>query len=134
MKQTNTATTSLPFYSASELTEFNTLIEDKLRQAREQVETAKSSLVLGTSNDTGDTDFAHHRLDDGQQSWEREELMALIARQEKFISELERAQERIRAGTYGICRITGQRIPRERLLLVPNTTLSMMAKKAKAEA
>jgi DnaK suppressor protein len=134
MKNTNTVTPALPFYSPAELDEFSTLIEDKIQQARAQVETAKSSLVLGTSNDTADTDFAHHRMDDGQQSWEREELMTLIARQEKFISELERAQERIRAGTYGICRITGQRIPRERLLLVPHTTLSMAAKQAAAQA
>lgn len=134
MKQLNTAPATLPFYAPNELTEFSALIADKLRQAREQVEHAKSSLVLGTSNDTADTDFAHHRLDDGQQSWEREELMALIARQGKFINELERAQDRIRAGTYGICRVTGQRIPRERLLLVPHTTLSMAAKQAPAQA
>ena len=54
--------------------------------------------------------------------------MMLAARQDKFIKELRLAIGRIRAGTYGICKLTGELISKERLRLVPHATMSMAAK------
>ncbi|MEZ4790740.1 MAG: TraR/DksA C4-type zinc finger protein [Flavobacteriales bacterium] len=125
-------TTSSPRYTAEELAEFGSIITAKLTRAQEDLAAARESLVLGNANDTADTDFAPHAMEDGAPSLEREELMRIVAREEKFIQELQFALARIRAGTYGVCRATGQLIPKERLRLVPHTTLSMAGKQGVA--
>ena len=56
--------------------------------------------------------------------------MKLAERQEKFIRSLQNALVRIENKTYGICRVTGNLISKDRLMLVPHATLSIEAKKA----
>ena len=116
-------------YSPAELAEFGVIITAKLTRAQEVLNAARESLLLGAGNGTSDTDFAPHELSDGAPSLEREDLMRIIAREEKFILELQHALARMRGGTYGICRVTGQLIPKDRLRAVPHTTLSMDAKR-----
>lgn len=115
-------------YSPEELVEFETLLKARLASAEEDLAQARESLLREGSNGTDDTYFGNRSMDEGNPSLEREELMMLAARQEKYISELLPALARIRAGTYGVCRVTGQLIPKERLRAVPHATLSMNAK------
>jgi RNA polymerase-binding transcription factor DksA len=68
-------------------------------------------------------------MEEGSETMNREELSQLASRQEKFILNLENALLRIKNKTYGICRVTGKLIPKERLRLVPHATLSIEAKK-----
>ena len=56
--------------------------------------------------------------------------MKLAERQEKFIRNLKNALIRIENQTYGVCRVTGNLISKERLMLVPHATLSIDAKKS----
>ena len=56
--------------------------------------------------------------------------MKLAMRQEKFIKNLNNALIRIENKTYGVCRVTGKLISKERLKLVPHATLSIEAKRA----
>ncbi len=120
------------YYSPTELAEFGLIITAKLMKAQEDLQLAKDSLRHLSSNGTADTDPSRHELDDGAPTLEREDLMRTIAREEKFINELQNALGRIRSGTYGVCRVTGQLIPKERLRLVPHATMSMAAKAAMA--
>ena len=115
-------------YATEELVEFATLLKAKLAAAEEDVAQARESLLRVSSNGTDDTYFGNRSMDEGNPSLEREELMMLASRQEKFINELLLALARVRAGNYGVCRVTGQLIPKERLRLVPHATLSMTAK------
>ena len=55
--------------------------------------------------------------------------MKLGMRQEKFINNLKNALIRIKNKSYGVCRVTGKLISKERLKLVPHATLSIEAKK-----
>ena len=55
--------------------------------------------------------------------------MRLARRQADFIAKLRGALVRIDNKTYGICRVTGKLIPKERLRAVPHATLSIDAKK-----
>ena len=54
----------------------------------------------------------------------------MAARQQKFIQGLQAALMRIENKTYGICRVTGKLIPKERLRAVPHATLTIEAKMA----
>jgi RNA polymerase-binding transcription factor DksA len=114
-------------YSDSELEEFRQLINDKLKEANDDYEMLKSSL----SNDnhgTDDTGRTFNMMEDGSETLSREEVAQLAVRQEKFIENLKNALTRIENKTYGVCRVTGKLIQKERLRLVPHATLSIEAK------
>jgi len=69
-------------------------------------------------------------MEEGAATLSREEVGQLAIRQEKFIKNLENALIRISNKTYGVCRVTGKLIPKERLMAVPHATLSIEAKEA----
>ena len=115
-------------YSASDLDEFKELIEQKLELARQDLRQLRSSMSHKDDNSTEDTSPTFKMMEDGSETMSREETAALAARQEKFIVNLENALLRIKNKTYGICRVTGKLIPKERLRLVPHATLSIEAK------
>lgn len=115
-------------YSDSELQEFKELIQDKLRMAKEELNSLTTSLSNPNANRTEDTSGAYKTLEDGSATMEKEQINQLAARQKKFIDNLENALVRIENKTYGICRETGKLIQKERLRAVPHATLSMEAK------
>jgi DnaK suppressor protein len=115
-------------YNEMELLEFKELINDKIKIAREELLLLASSLNSGNTNGTDDTASSGKTLEDGSASLEKESINQLAARQKKFIDQLKAALMRIENKTYGICRDTGELIPKERLRAVPHATLSMAAK------
>jgi RNA polymerase-binding transcription factor DksA len=124
MKQENEKTR----YSESDLQEFKGILMDKLRSAKEELNSLATSLSSPNANGTDDTAGTYKTLEDGSATLEKEQINQLAARQKKFIEQLEAALVRIENKTYGICRETGKLIPKERLRAVPHTTLSMEAK------
>jgi len=115
-------------YSQKELQEFEKLIHSKLEKARTELENLKRSLSRSYESGTADTMTTAKVLEDGAETAEKESLNQLAARQQKFINNLENALVRIKNGTYGICKVTGRLIPKERLRAVPHTMLSIEAK------
>lgn len=115
-------------YSDEELQEFKEIIEKKLAEARANLAEMRKSLSYQDDNSTNDTSSAYATLEDGSETRSREEVAQLASRQEKFITHLENALMRIRNKTYGICRVTGKLINKERLKIVPHATLSIEAK------
>lgn len=115
-------------YSDDELTEFRDLINKKLDEARKDYDLLKQTLANTDNNGTDDTSPSFKMIEDGSETLSREETAQLAGRQEKFIKHLEDALLRIRNKTYGICRVTGRLISKERLRLVPHATLSIEAK------
>ena len=124
MKQENEKTR----YSEADLQEFRGILLDKLRIAKEELNSLATSLSSPNANGTDDTAGTYKTLEDGSATLEKEQINQLAARQKKFIEQLEAALVRIENKTYGICRETGKLIPKERLRAVPHTTLSMEAK------
>jgi RNA polymerase-binding transcription factor DksA len=112
-------------YSDDELNVFKARILEKLTIAREELSELMASLGSSTLND-GDGNFK--TLEDGAATLEKESINQLAARQQKFITQLEDALIRIKNKTYGICKVTGNLIQKERLMAVPHTTMSMEAK------
>jgi DnaK suppressor protein len=115
-------------YSDVELDEFRVLINDKLKEAYEDYDLLKGSLSHSDNHGTDDTGRTFNMMEDGSETLSREEVAQLAARQEKFIDSLKSALNRIENKTYGICRVTGKLIQKERLRLVPHATLSIEAK------
>lgn len=118
-------------YSDSELEEFRILIDQKLAKAREDYEQLKASLDHSDGNDTIDTSPTFKFFEEGANVSRIEDNGHLAQRAMKFIAHLEGAICRIENKTYGICRETGQLIPKERLRAVPHATLCIDAKQEK---
>ena len=115
-------------FSDEELQEFKQIILGKLKVAQEEFTTLQKSLRDGNENGTDSTNNNYLTLDDGADTFEKENTTQLAARLMKFIQNLDAALARIENKTYGICKTTGKLIPKERLRAVPHTTQSIEAK------
>ncbi len=115
-------------YTDEELQEFRELILRKLEKARHDLELLTDAFTGKNENDTLDTSPTFKILEEGYSVLSKEENSHLAARQQKFIKSLEAALIRIENKTYGICRVTGNLISKERLRAVPHATLSIEAK------
>ncbi|MFW5872518.1 MAG: TraR/DksA family transcriptional regulator [bacterium] len=117
-------------YSDEELEEFREIIMKKLEMAKTDYDLLKSAITQNGSNDTQDTSPTFKILEEGAATLSKEEAGKLAQRQQKFIQHLQAALVRIENKTYGVCRVTGKLIPKERLRAVPHATLSIDAKES----
>ncbi len=118
-------------YSDEELAEFRQLILEKIELAKRDYEQMMDVLTNKDGNGVDDTMPTYKILEEGSMTQTKEELTNMMARQQKFIQGLQAALVRIENKTYGICRVTGKLIPKERLRAVPHATLSIEAKNAR---
>ena len=115
-------------YTDKELVQFKKLIDQKLAEAMNDLKGLRSSLSHSDDHGTDDTSPSFKIMEDGSTTLSREEVAQLAARQEKFVQHLENALMRIQNKTYGICRVSGKLIPKQRLKAVPHATLTIEAK------
>ena len=118
-------------YSDEELQEFKEIILDMLEKAKKEYKTLRDVITHGSSNDIEDTSPTFKVMEEGATSLSKEEAGQLAQRQYKFIQNLEAALVRIENKTYGIDRLTGELIPKERLRVVPHATLSVASKNSR---
>ena len=117
-------------YTKDELKKFKEIILSKIESAKDDLEVLRAATANDSDNGTEDTSPTFKQFEEGSSTLSKEENIKLAERQAKFIRSLNNALVRIENKTYGICRITGKLISKERLNLVPHATLSIEAKKA----
>lgn len=115
-------------YTDKELVEFTTILHGKLLEAKRDYDLLKSTLSHKDDHGTDDTSPTFKLLEDGSDVMSKEETAQLASRQEKYILSLQNALIRIENKSYGICRVTGRLIPKERLRSVPHATTSIEGK------
>jgi len=115
-------------YSDADLQEFRQLIQEKIDKAEKDLLLIKESFINDQNNGTDDTSPTFKAFEEGAETLSKEQNSILAGRQEKFVRDLKHALIRIQNKTYGICRVTGKLIPKERLKAVPHATLSIEAK------
>ena len=115
-------------FSDEELQEFKELINLKLDKAKNDLELIKSAYLNDSNNGTEDTSPTFKAFEEGSETMSKEANSQLAIRQEKFIRDLKNALIRIENKTYGLCKVTGQLINKERLKIVPHATMSIEAK------
>lgn len=113
------------YLSDEELEYFRNLILTKRREALEEIEDMNGRLENAQEQTEG---YTYHMADSGTDAMEREMLYLMISRQQKFVGYLDRALKRIEQKTYGMCKLTGKPIPKERLEVVPHTETTVEAK------
>ena len=115
-------------YSDEELAMFKALIEEKIKEAEKQLAQINENFINNRNNGTDDTSPTFKAFEEGAEIFSKEHNAHLASRQDKFIRDLKFALMRIENKTYGVCRVTGKLIPKERLMAVPHATLSIEAK------
>ena len=115
-------------YSDKDLAEFKEIILRKIEHAEEDLRLLRSTFKNDSNNGTDDTSPTFKAFEEGSETMSKEANVQLAIRQEKFIRDLKNALLRIENKTYGVCRVTGKLIQKERLRLVPHATLSIEAK------
>ena len=117
-------------YTDEELEEFKAIILEKMALAKREYDQIMDELTHRSGNGIDDTMPTYKVLEEGSATQTKEELTNMAARQQKFIQGLQAALVRIENKTYGICRVTGKLIPKQRLRAVPHATLTIEAKMA----
>jgi DnaK suppressor protein len=115
-------------YTDADLAEFKEIILKKIEKAQADLDLIKSAYMNDLNNGTDDTSPTFKAFEEGSETLSKEANSQLATRQEKFLRDLRNALVRIENKTYGICRVTGKLIEKERLKLVPHATMSMEAK------
>ena len=115
-------------YSDSDLIEFKELIQSKIEKAEKDLMLIRESFINDQNNGTDDTSPTFKAFEEGAETLSKEQNAILAGRQEKFVRDLKNALVRIQNKTYGICRVTGKLIGKDRLRAVPHATLSIEAK------
>ena len=115
-------------YSDADLAEVKALIQAKLEKAKNDLELIKSAYMNDLNNGTDDTSPTFKAFEEGSETMSKEANSQLAIRQEKFIRDLKNALIRIENKTYGLCKVTGKLISKERLKIVPHATMSIEAK------
>ena len=115
-------------YSDEDLKEFKELIQKKIEKAERDLMLIRESFINDKNNGTDDTSPTFKAFEEGAETLSKEQNAILAGRQEKFVRDLKNALIRIENKTYGICRVTGKLIGKDRLRAVPHATLSIEAK------
>lgn len=116
-------------FSDEELEHFKNLLLQRRREAKEEIDQMRDQIDEAKEQAGDNSAYGVHMADAGTDAMEREKLHLMIARQQKYIGYLDRALERIENKTYGVCRVTGEPISKERLEAVPHTEISIEAKR-----
>lgn len=103
----------------------------RLLRARAALSQRIKRLAAEALEDT--PEYSIHMADAGTDSFDRDLALGLASFEQEALYEVDAALKRIDDGTYGVCELTGQRIPWRRLRAVPWTRFSIEAK-AKVEA
>jgi RNA polymerase-binding transcription factor DksA len=112
-------------YSKSKLKKFQEQIVEKMGSVSEEVDTLREGIGSATNKQGGvtpDAIYSLHMADAGTDSHEQEKNFMLMNRGSDYFKSLEIALERIREGSFGICKICLDLIPEERMMAVPSAT------------
>lgn len=116
------------WFTDKDFEHFEQLLIDRRQEAIDDIERMRSQLEDAREQAENDTAYSFHMADAGTDAMEREKLYLMIARQQKYVGYLDRALERVKNRTYGVCKVTGKPISKERLEAVPHTEISIEAK------
>lgn len=117
-------------YSDADLAEFKEIIVNKMNKAQNDLDLIKSAYMNDLNNGTDDTSPTFKAFEEGSETMSKEANSQLAIRQEKFLRDLKNALFRVENKTYGMCKVTGKLISKERLKIVPHATMSIEAKNA----
>ena len=119
------------YLNDEELEHFRQLLLKRREEVLRDLEILRSSLSDENVEDSVNSNYSMHMADHGTDTMDREQRFMFIARDEKYITYIDQALDRIRNRTYGICIKSGKPIPKKRLEAVPHTSVRIEFKQGK---
>lgn len=99
----------------------------RLEELRQEI----TKMVQETSNDVkteAETKgYSQHQADEGTDDFDRTISLQLTDKEIQVVRQIDRALEKIEEGTYGICDLSGDEIPKKRLEAIPYATMTVAA-------
>ncbi len=71
--------------------------------------------------------YSQHQADEGTDDFDTNVILEISSKGYTILRQIERALEKIEEGTYGICDISGEEIPKKRLEAIPYATMTVAA-------
>lgn len=108
-------------FRKEDLPYYEELIKRKREELMKELGYLKETSIEKSYQDyTGEAStYSYHMADQGTDAEEREKAFLFASREGRYLTYLEKALERIKAGTYGLCTECGQPIAKARLEAVP---------------
>lgn len=88
----------------------------------------EQSMNATAPESSGGLSYSDHMSDLGSDAMEREKAFMFACRDGTYLAHLDQTLERIADGTFGICRVCGGKISKERLEAVPIATMCVVCK------
>ena len=98
------------------------LLSERANYTRQADALMAEAVSLTENREPGDVQFDEESGEGDTLAVERERDLALSAQARAQIEEIDAALERIAAGVYGVCRVSGLAIPKDRLRAIPWAT------------
>jgi RNA polymerase-binding transcription factor DksA len=98
------------------------LVEERANYTKQADAMMAEAISLTENREPGDVQFDEESGEGDTLAVERERDLALSAQARAAVEEIDAALMRIKDGTYGICRVSGTPIPKERLRAIPWAT------------
>lgn len=111
------------YLTKSELRHFEKLLTERRSEVMHDLEIMRSAMTDENNDDSINSSYSMHMADHGTETMDREQRFMFIARDEKYLGYIDKALERIKNGSYGICTVSGKPIPKARLEAVPHTAV-----------
>jgi len=107
----------------SEVTKFKKQLEE-MRQKLVGSLQSSSAEVKKPDEATG---YSQHQADQGSDDYDRKLSLELTTQEFQLLKQIDRALEKVQDGTYGICDISGEEIPKPRLEAMPYALTTVQA-------
>jgi RNA polymerase-binding protein DksA len=108
-------------FAKGDIDHFRNLLLERRRRILRTVQGMEEEALRAS-----DQDFSvDHMADHGSDNFEQDFTLSLVESERRELFEIDRALQRIEAGTYGICEGTGAPIPRPRLEAIPHARYSV---------
>lgn len=113
-------------WTVEEVEEARAELQDEATLRRDEI-TASEEALTGLMRDSGDG-AGDDQADTGSKNITREHQLALAGNAREMLYQIERALERMDAGTYGLCESCGNAIGKARMQAFPRATLCVECK------
>jgi DnaK suppressor protein len=111
-------------FSKDELSDFRRRLEQERTELKEQLVTIEENSFAASQSDmTGEVAFDDETADAGTATFERERDLSIENNVRDLLGKIDRALEKMDAGTYGICERCGKGISKTRLQALPYVDL-----------
>jgi DnaK suppressor protein len=119
-----------------ELKYFENLLNEKKETLIQELDYIEDNAMrLNSKDGAGDlSSHAYHLADHATETQDREQAFHLASREGRFLYYIEEALDRVRAGTFGICKKCGTLIPKARLEAVPTAKMCINCKSRQEHA